>query len=98
MIIILKADATAQEQDQLISQIEAAGLQAHLSEGTYRTILGVIGDETLVNADQLRAAAGVADVLPVLPPYKLARLYLCENVCELVAFRVDSCRIVRWSN
>mgnify|MGYP006114154981 CR=1 FL=1 len=72
MIIILKADATSQEQDQLISQIEAAGLQAHLSEGTYRTILGVIGDETLVNADQLRAAAGVADVLPVLPPYKLA--------------------------
>jgi 3-deoxy-7-phosphoheptulonate synthase len=72
VIIILKADATEAQRDQLISQIEAAGLQAHLSEGTYRTILGIIGDETLINADQLRATAGVADVLPVLPPYKLA--------------------------
>lgn len=72
MIIILKSDATPQEQEQLISQIESAGLQAHLSEGTFRTILGIIGDESLVDADQLRAAPGVADVVPVLPPYKLA--------------------------
>ena len=72
MIIILKSDATPEEQEQLIAQIESAGLQAHLSEGTFRTILGIIGDESLVDADQLRAAPGVADVVPVLPPYKLA--------------------------
>src|SRR5688572_6757438 len=48
------------------------GLKAHLSKGTYRTIIGVIGDEQKISADSLRAIDGVQDVMPVLPPYKLA--------------------------
>jgi len=74
VIIILKPDATAEQRDHLIAHIEQLGLKAHLSEGTFRTILGVIGDETLVSADQLRATPGVSDVVPVLPSYKLASL------------------------
>lgn len=48
------------------------GFAAHLSRGTYRTIIGIIGDEDKTRVAPLRAIAGVADVLPVLPPYKLA--------------------------
>ena len=47
-------------------------MRAHLSRGTYRTIIGVIGDEQKISAEPLRAIPGVADVIPVLPPYKLA--------------------------
>ena len=48
------------------------GLKAHLSRGTFRTIIGVIGDEQKIGAEPLRAIPGVQDVVPVLPPYKLA--------------------------
>jgi 3-deoxy-7-phosphoheptulonate synthase len=48
------------------------GLKAHLSRGTFRTIIGVIGDEQKIGAEPLRAIPGVQDVIPVLPPYKLA--------------------------
>src|SRR5688572_8281858 len=48
------------------------GLKAHLSKGTYRTIIDVIGDEQKISADSLRAIHGVQDVMPGLPPYKLA--------------------------
>jgi 3-deoxy-7-phosphoheptulonate synthase len=47
-------------------------MRAHLSRGTYRTIIGVIGDEQKLSAEPLKAIPGVMDVMPVLPPYKLA--------------------------
>jgi 3-deoxy-7-phosphoheptulonate synthase len=72
MIIILKSGAGDDQIDHVIQRVEALGLKAHLSRGTYRTIIGVIGDEQKLQAEPLRAIPGVADVIPVLPPYKLA--------------------------
>lgn len=56
----------------VIERVELLGLQAHLSRGTYRTIVGIIGDEDQLREDQLLTIPGVAQVIPVLPPYKLA--------------------------
>jgi 3-deoxy-7-phosphoheptulonate synthase len=72
VIIILKAGATDQQIDHVIERVEDLGFQAHLSRGTFRTIVGVIGDEEKLRAEPLLAIPGVADVMPVLPPYKLA--------------------------
>lgn len=72
MIIILKSGVTDEQVEHVIKHIEELGLKAHLSRGTYRTIVGVIGDETKLRADPLRAIPGVADVIPVMPAYKLA--------------------------
>jgi 3-deoxy-7-phosphoheptulonate synthase len=72
MIIILKSGASDEQIDHVIKRVEALGLQAHLSRGTYRTIIGVIGDEQKLQAEPLRAIPGVSEVIPVLPPYKLA--------------------------
>lgn len=74
MILILKSRATDDQIDHVLSRVEALGLQAHLSRGTYRTIVGIIGDEQQLNEQQLQAIPGVAEVVPVLPPYKLASL------------------------
>lgn len=72
MIIILKAGVTEDQIQHVVSRVEELGLKAHLSRGTYRTIVGVIGDEQKIQAEALRAIPGVLDVIPVLPPYKLA--------------------------
>ncbi|MEM1067464.1 MAG: 3-deoxy-7-phosphoheptulonate synthase [Planctomycetota bacterium] len=72
MILILKSNASGEQVDHVLERVEALGLQHHLSRGTYRTIVGIIGDEEKLQAEPLRAIPGVADVIPVLPPYKLA--------------------------
>ncbi|HZN34718.1 MAG TPA: 3-deoxy-7-phosphoheptulonate synthase [Pirellulaceae bacterium] len=72
MIIILKSEVTDEQVQHVVERVEALGLKAHLSRGTYRTIIGVIGDEQKISAEPLRAIPGVHDVIPVLPPYKLA--------------------------
>ena len=74
MIIILKSEISDSQLEDLINHVEKAGMQTHLSKGTFRTIVGLIGDESKVSGDQLRTFPGVEDVVPVLPPYKLASL------------------------
>jgi 3-deoxy-7-phosphoheptulonate synthase len=72
VIIILKQGVTDPQIDHVLERVAELGLKAHLSRGTYRTIVGVIGDEQQARVEPLRAIEGVADVIPVLPPYKLA--------------------------
>ncbi|MGH7370074.1 MAG: 3-deoxy-7-phosphoheptulonate synthase [Candidatus Methylomirabilaceae bacterium] len=72
MIIVLKPHATDAEISQVIKKIEGAGLTAHLSKGTERTIIGAIGDERALQEGPLEAFPFVEKVLPVLQPYKLA--------------------------
>lgn len=72
VIIILQSDVTEEQIQHVIERVEALGGKAHLSRGTYRTIIGVIGDEQKIGAEPLKAIPGVIDVMPVLPPYKLA--------------------------
>ena len=43
-----------------------------MSRGTHRTIVGVIGDKSQIEDAAFKAIPGVADVLAVQPPYKLA--------------------------
>jgi len=74
VIIVLKPHVTEQQIEHVIQRVEALGLKAHLSRGTYRTIIGVIGDEAKTQVSPLEAIAGVAQVVPILPPYKLASL------------------------
>ncbi len=72
MIIVLKPEVTEEQIQHVIQRVESLGLRAHLSRGSYRTIIGVIGDETKLQAEPLTAIPGVAEVVPILPPYKLA--------------------------
>ncbi len=74
MIIILKPGATDEQIAHVVEKIEELGLRTHVSRGSYRTVIGVIGDEAKAHQSPLRAIAGVAEVIPVLPPYKLASL------------------------
>lgn len=74
MILILRSDVTEAQVDHVVERVEAMGLQAHLSRGTHRTIIGIIGDEDKLRAEPLKAIPGVMEVIPVLPPYKLASI------------------------
>jgi len=74
-ILVLKPGATEEQLKHIIKKLEGRGLQANVSKGTERTIIGVIGDTSKISEDEenaIRAMPGVEDALRILKPYKLA--------------------------
>lgn len=72
MIIITAPGVTDAQLDRIRERIEGLGLRTHLSRGEQRTIIGCIGDESLLTDAGLLTLPGVESVTPVLKPYKLA--------------------------
>ena len=72
MIIVVRPDATAEQVDHNKKKIKHLGINANLSKGTERTVIGAIGDEAILQSVPLEAIPGVEKVLPILKPYKLA--------------------------
>jgi 3-deoxy-7-phosphoheptulonate synthase len=72
MIIILNESVTEEQIRHVVDKVEQLGLRPSISRGTYRTVIGVIGDETILQSAPLAAIPGVAQVVPVMQAYKLA--------------------------
>ncbi len=72
MIIVVAPDSTKEQIDHICQRIRELGLKPHLSQGEQRSIIGVIGDETRLQAQPLAAIPGVEQVIPILKPFKLA--------------------------
>ena len=72
MILVMKPRATEKQIERVVKKIEKAGMRVHVSKGTERTIIGAIGDERVLQQQQLRAIEGVEKVMSVLKPYRLA--------------------------
>src|SRR6202451_3720526 len=58
--------------DRVVAEIERMGSRAHLSRGSYRTVIGAIGEEGTVDQNHLASLDGVEKVVPIMKPYKLA--------------------------
>ena len=72
MIIVTRPHVTDAELDHIRERIEMLGMRTHVSRGERRTIIGCIGDETLLQEAALLSLPGVESVTPVMKPYKLA--------------------------
>ncbi|HEX2206498.1 MAG TPA: 3-deoxy-7-phosphoheptulonate synthase [Longimicrobium sp.] len=72
MIIVTRPGITDAEVDHIRERVETLGMRTHLSRGEQRTIIGCIGDESLLQEAALLILPGVESVHPVLKPYKLA--------------------------
>ncbi|HET7464593.1 MAG TPA: 3-deoxy-7-phosphoheptulonate synthase [Longimicrobium sp.] len=72
MIIVTRPNVTDAELDHIRERVETLGMRTHVSRGEQRTVIGCIGDESLVQEAALLALPGVESVTPVMKPYKLA--------------------------
>jgi 3-deoxy-7-phosphoheptulonate synthase len=72
MMIVMKSTATEAEVQAVISRIEEVGAKAHPSRGEEVILIGAIGDHEHVQRLELEGAPGVAEVVPILKPYKLS--------------------------
>jgi 3-deoxy-7-phosphoheptulonate synthase len=70
MIITLKKDATQIEVQHLVDYIEEKGLKTQVIVGANQTVLGMIGDTTVIDEDVLRGIHCISDVTRIAAPYK----------------------------
>ena len=72
MIVVMKADATADEVEHMVGQIASLGLTPQVIKGTHQTVIAAIGEERPGLTEALEPGQGVEKVLPIMAPYKRA--------------------------
>ena len=72
MIVVIKPNTVDEDVQRLIRMVEAQGVSIHYSKGIDHTILGIVGDTTLVDVEKIRSNQIVENVLHVQEPYKKA--------------------------
>ena len=70
MIVVLKHGVAAESRDQLIGWLKNLGLNIHVSEGNYQTVLGLVGDTSCVDMDLVSSLDIVDSVKRVSEPFK----------------------------
>ena len=70
MIIIMQSQAQEAEIQAVVERIERAGLTAHVSRGTERTLIGAVGDERQLSSEVFERLAGVEKAMHVVKPYR----------------------------
>jgi 3-deoxy-7-phosphoheptulonate synthase len=71
MIIVMNRDAAEQEVDAVVHKIREFGLDANISRGTERTVIGAVGDERKLSPDLFNPMPGVEQSLRIVKPYKI---------------------------
>lgn len=72
MIAVIKPGVTEEQLNNLIDWFKSQGLRVHLSQGEYRTVLGLIGDTTKVDTDLLSGLDIIESVTRISEPFKNA--------------------------
>ncbi len=71
MVIVMAPAADDTDLGEVVTHVEAAGGTAFVSRGVNRTIVGVVGDEHVLESIGLLTLPGVAEVVRITSPYKL---------------------------
>jgi 3-deoxy-7-phosphoheptulonate synthase len=72
MLIVMKPQATPEQIQAVCEHVEQLGFRAHALPGAQRTAIGITGNQGEVDRGNLEFLPGVADVIRVSKPYKLA--------------------------
>ena len=72
MLVVMKRDATKQEIDAVVERIKEFGITPVPLPGAERTAIGTFGSTSRAAAEAVESLPGVAEVVPVSRPFKLA--------------------------
>ncbi|MDQ3396534.1 MAG: 3-deoxy-7-phosphoheptulonate synthase [Deinococcota bacterium] len=73
MVIVMEKEASQEDIDKVIKDVQGRGFAAHVSVGETRTLIGAIGPAPTQDLrEQLRAHHGVENVVAITKPFKLA--------------------------
>ena len=72
MIVVMKQGSTKEQVERVCGLVREMGLRDHVIVGTETTVVAVIGDDRFKDRSVLETVEGVAKVVPILAPYKMA--------------------------
>ena len=72
MIVVLKIGYTQEQLNEILDFLKVRGLRVTISHGKQMCVIGVIGDTTVVDPDEILAFSYVEKVMNVSEPYKKA--------------------------
>jgi 3-deoxy-7-phosphoheptulonate synthase len=72
MIVVMQKGANSAQIEQVTAKLNELGYDVHPDRGAHQTIIGVVGDTRSLDPRILEVLSGVAEVLRVTEPYKLA--------------------------
>lgn len=87
-VVVMKQGATIREISSVLKKVESLGYRPHLSQGNGRTAIGLVGNGSSVNPDDLLCLPGVAEVAPVAKPFKLGSREFRDNSTEVAVGNV----------
>ncbi len=70
-MIIMKTGATQEQIDNVVREITKYGFRGDVSNGEYKTIIGLVGDERKAPFEHFASLPGVKEAVRVETPYKL---------------------------
>jgi len=97
MIIVLKPGTSDVDVEDVCRRIGDLGLQAHVSRGEQRTIIGAIGDDRFkARLQALEALDCVESMVPILQPFKLAsrEVRAADTIVEVNGVGIGGSRVV----
>jgi 3-deoxy-7-phosphoheptulonate synthase len=71
MIIVMGREVTDEQIGAVVRKLEAAGLQANISRGVERTVIGAVGDERGLDPDMFTPLPGVESAMHIAKQYKI---------------------------
>ena len=72
MIIVMKPNAPIEERNKIIAGLESKGYKIDVSQGSRNTILGIVGDTSVLNPHDIMVNDWIEKVMRVQEPFKRA--------------------------
>ena len=90
MIITLKKGTDAKSLDTLTQWLRSQSIEAHVSEGEYSTIVGLIGDTSKLDTDLIQGLPMVENVTRISEPYKNAnrKFHPDDTVVDISGYKI----------
>ncbi|MHC1786741.1 MAG: 3-deoxy-7-phosphoheptulonate synthase [Christensenellales bacterium] len=90
MIAILRQGTTDQQRDNLCDWFKGMGLQVHVSQGTFQTIIGLIGDTSKVDINLLESLSIIESVKRITEPFKNAnrKFHTQDSIIDIAGVKV----------
>ncbi len=85
MIVVMEKDASQDQVNHMVERVESLGLKSHVIVGTERTVIAAVGEKREHTKESLESGPGVADVVPILAPYKVASREVKPESTRVVA-------------
>ena len=95
MIVVMKKGATQEQVGHVVQRVEEFGLKAHVIYGTERTVVAAVGEKRDEHRHSLESCPGVAEVVPILAPYKVASIEVKpeRTVVRVGPFSAGNCHL-----